>query len=321
MPKVSVIIPVYNGGDYVSTSSSSVLNQTLYDLELILVDDGSDPETAHLCDVIAESDDRVVVVHKANGGISSARNQGIMIARGEYIAFLDQDDSILPEMYDTLYSKAADGYDVVISDFNLVYADRIEYYQTFEVHDKYTDTYKDMLQHGFGGNIWNMIIRREIVIENGISFPEHLRHGEDTYFSWRLFLCTEKVSKVNHAFYQYNLNNPNQVSNHLDERFNECCRANIDEFIAYLRLNGKYHFYKDEIDGLILQTKTDLVIDSKYFHIFNEWHKETNSKIIGCRCLGYKMKIQMLLVSFKMYYLADLTSRLYFRQRVKQSAY
>ena len=77
MPIVSVIIPVYNAGEYLKKSAGSVLNQTLHDLELILVDDGSETQTATLCDQIAKQDKRVKVIHKVNGGISSARNRGL----------------------------------------------------------------------------------------------------------------------------------------------------------------------------------------------------------------------------------------------------
>lgn len=321
MPLVSVIIPVYNGGEYVRRSSGSVLSQTLRNLELILVDDGSKSDTAQLCDDIAATDSRVHVIHKENGGISSARNVGIEHASGEFVAFVDQDDWVLPDMYDSLYEETRGIYDVVISDFNLVYPDKTVLYKTFDIHETHEETYRDMLRHGYGGNIWNMIIRRKVIDENGIRFPEHLRHGEDTYFSWRLFLSTDKVFKVGRAFYQYNLSNPDQVSNHLDERFNECCRANIDEFIDHLQVKGKYQRFESDIIRLILQTKTDLVFDSKNFSVFNSWHKEANWKILTCDCLGYKMKIQMLLVSLHMYRLASIVLRFYANNKKVTSAY
>ena len=94
MPKVSVIVPVYNAEKYLQECVDSILRQTLADLELILVDDGSTDTSPALCDRYAEQDLRVRVIHQANAGSSAARNRGIEVATGEWIAFVDSDDFI-----------------------------------------------------------------------------------------------------------------------------------------------------------------------------------------------------------------------------------
>lgn len=108
MPKVSVIVPVYNAEKYLQECVDSILRQTLTDLELILVDDGSTDTSPALCDRYAEQDARVKVIHKPNGRAASARNAGIRAASGGYVAFVDSDDWVSPEMYEKMLDTDAD---------------------------------------------------------------------------------------------------------------------------------------------------------------------------------------------------------------------
>ena len=104
MPKVSIIVPVYNVENYLRRCVDSILNQTFSDFELILVDDGSPDNCGVVCDEYEKKDKRIKVIHKENGGLSDARNAGIDIARGEYLGFVDSDDWIHPQMFEILYN-------------------------------------------------------------------------------------------------------------------------------------------------------------------------------------------------------------------------
>lgn len=115
-PKVSVIIPVYNAQDFLDDTIKSVLNQTFKDFELLLVDDGSKDCSPEICDKYAVKDPRVKVFHKPNGGVSSARNLGLDNAKGEFIAFADNDDRMFPEFLETMTGNIA-GYDLMLSSF------------------------------------------------------------------------------------------------------------------------------------------------------------------------------------------------------------
>ena len=108
MPKVSIIVPVYNAEKYLQECVESVLCQTLSDIELILVDDGSTDSSPTLCDQYAAQDRRVKVIHKPNGRAASARNAGLRAASGEYVAFVDADDWISPDMYEKMLQTNAD---------------------------------------------------------------------------------------------------------------------------------------------------------------------------------------------------------------------
>ena len=103
MPKISVIVPVYNVEKYLRKCIESILNQTFREFELILVDDGSTDSSGKICDEYALKDSRIKVIHKENGGASSARNAGLDVAKGEYIGFVDSDDWIEMDMYGELY--------------------------------------------------------------------------------------------------------------------------------------------------------------------------------------------------------------------------
>ena len=105
-PSLSIVVPVYNTEKYLRRCMDSIMNQTLKDIEIIIVDDGSKEECAILCDEISKTDSRIKVVHKENGGLGFARNTGLEAASGEYIGFVDSDDYIEPKMYETLYNAA-----------------------------------------------------------------------------------------------------------------------------------------------------------------------------------------------------------------------
>lgn len=105
MPEISIIVPVYKVEKYLTKCVDSILRQTFHDFELILVDDGSPDNCGKICDDYAKKDSRIIVIHKENGGLSSARNAGIDIAKGYYIGFVDSDDYIAEDMYETLYNN------------------------------------------------------------------------------------------------------------------------------------------------------------------------------------------------------------------------
>ena len=120
----SIIIPVYDSEKYLFRCIDSVLNQTRSDFELILIDDGSKDQSTDICKQYAKKDDRVKYIRQENAGVSAARNKGISIASGDYIGFVDSDDEICPDMYETLLREAEKyGTDIVICDAVTVYSD------------------------------------------------------------------------------------------------------------------------------------------------------------------------------------------------------
>ena len=133
MPSVSIIVPVYNAEKTIERCVNSILNQTYKDFELLLLDDGSTDGSGMICDDYAKRDVRVRVCHKENSGVSDTRNQGIDMAEGEYLQFVDSDDWIIPEATGFFFRAAAEhGCDMVIGDFYRVIGERVAQKGTIE---------------------------------------------------------------------------------------------------------------------------------------------------------------------------------------------
>ena len=128
MPKISIIVPVYNVEQYINRCIDSLLGQTLKDIEIILVDDGSPDQCPQICDEYARKDSRIKVIHKKNNGLGYARNSGLELATGEYIAFVDSDDYVNINMYEKLYNETINNnFDIVYCGFIVENKDKSTY--------------------------------------------------------------------------------------------------------------------------------------------------------------------------------------------------
>ena len=199
--KVSVIIPVYRVENYLERAVDSVLAQTLRELEIILVDDGSDDTSPQICDRYArEYPDRIQVIHKENEGLGLARNTGVRAASGEYIAFLDSDDSVSAEMYESLYQKAVqDDADIVMCDVQIIYVEE----NKTSVSVSYPEEEIDLSDYIANGNnitySVNKLFRKRILEEN----PYRKMLFEDISLIPALVTQCRKIGYVPEPFYQY----------------------------------------------------------------------------------------------------------------------
>lgn len=194
MPKVSVIVPVYNAEKYLQECVESVLGQTLSDIELILVDDGSTDGSPALCDQYAAKDVRVRVIHQKNAGAAAARNHGLGIAQGEYVAFVDSDDWIDADMYERMVAAAeTNEIELVICDC-LKESDKGSYLYTHELPPGAYDLERmrsvyypqllmpDTVEYPVTISNWLLLIRHTVITENHLSFPIGMRFSEDLLF-------------------------------------------------------------------------------------------------------------------------------------------
>ena len=178
MPKVSVIVPVYNVGKYLQQCLDSILVQTLQDIEVICVDDGSTDSSGKILDQYVLEDKRVKALHRKNAGYGAAMNAGLDAAQGEYIGIVESDDCIKAEMYQTLYDAAIkDNLDVVKSDA-IYWMESVGYLK--EIHYQWLDNYYDRILYDedrniffdFYMNIWTGIYKKTFLMENKIRFHE-----------------------------------------------------------------------------------------------------------------------------------------------------
>lgn len=217
--KVSVVVPVYNREKYLRQCVNSIVSQTLKEIEIILVDDGSTDSSPAICDEYAARDSRVKVIHKQNAGMGAAYNTGMAAAKGEYIGFVEADDWIEPEMYKELYYKAVEeDVDMVKSLFT-----RVDGAKKF-----LTNQYGNHLFNQRLGNLsvtapelvfghystWSAIYRRDFIVRYKIQYPE--RPGataQDVDFAWRIFTQLQSCYLVPKSYYNYRIDVPDSSSN------------------------------------------------------------------------------------------------------------
>ena len=202
---ISVIVPVYNVAQYLEKSIASIQQQTYQNLEIILVDDGSTDESGRLCEQIAEQDERVLVYHKDNEGLSQARNDGLKQAHGDYVIFIDSDDYIHPEMIASLYQQLVnEDADVSSCGVMNVYANS-ESPQTEKQDDYFvceTETFlrEYLIGEKIPGTICNKLIKKEIAIQ--LTFPKGLIY-EDAYYHFDLIKVAKKYVVNTKPYYYY----------------------------------------------------------------------------------------------------------------------
>lgn len=209
-PKLSIIIPVYNIENYLARCLDSILNQTFTDFEVIIVDDGTKDNSGIIADLYSEKDNRIKVIHKENGGVSTARFEGIKIAKGEYIGFVDGDDMIDPDMYSILIANA-EKYNADISHcgYKMVFPDgRIDYYYNtnkFVVQDNQNGL-TDLLKGEFiEPGLWNKVYKTDFVknvVLNKI-MDSSIRINEDLLMNYYLFKQANKSVFIDKCLYHY----------------------------------------------------------------------------------------------------------------------
>lgn len=214
MPQISIIVPVYKVEKYINRCVDSILTQTFTDFELILVDDGSPDNCPAVCDKYANQDNRVKVIHKKNGGVSSARNSALDIAQGEYITFCDGDDYYLEDWLLELYSAAKkNSTDITMGNFIEVTENGTEISRSHKKTGKWTVESKseknrffinNILFKGNGWAIWSALFRRTVIDRYHIRFCESCEnYAEDLAFMLDCTLYASRVCYINAVGYCY----------------------------------------------------------------------------------------------------------------------
>ena len=218
-PKVSVILPVYNVGKYLRQSLDSLINQTLKDIEIICVNDGSTDDSYEILEEYKAKDARIKVIHKENKGTGAARNDGLRIAQGECIGFVDPDDWVKPNMFECLYGLIKeknldiamcmpDGYD----EKNAINAP-FPYFvdANFEnIIDDRTFNWRDLSPFSYPMCVWNKLYTKELFDKNNIDFAEGLDF-EDHKVIFGTLLTAEKIFFIREKLYVYRFNREGSV--------------------------------------------------------------------------------------------------------------
>lgn len=281
--KVSVIVAAYNIEDYIVRCLESISFQTLKELEVIVVNDGSIDSTPAKVQQFITIDSRIILINQDNKGSIEARKTGLNQARGKYILFVDGDDWLELESLEMLYDNAEKNN----SDIVLCSAFRVDKEQKLEIDtfsmDLSDDSLMDFLIYKIRPELWFKFIKREYIWNNDIEFPQNISFAEDLATGCSLFMYTPRISTVNYPLYNYYIRQTS-VTNTINERVME-----INDAFSFIKekltSKGIYEKYRDAFEASI------------YLHIFSTWtltyaqHERVYSKLLYRRYKKYNINI------------------------------
>lgn len=254
--EVSILLPVYNAGQYLKPAVDSVLNQSFKEFELFLIDDGSSDGSSELCDQYALKDKRVQVIHQKNEGICCARNNAIKQAKGKYIAFCDHDDLFLPGMLEKLvFIAEKNDCDIVkcCCEERYIESDKVYYRRIIGPEkdivykkEKLGDAFLFKYTNGYMGYIWDGIYKKEAFIKSGFFNPKMKFGYEDEEIQFRLFRSINSIAFVKDVFYVHNIRRTFSTSQKYDNNKIESMLWTVEEAIKsvqYLKLDNKHIEY------------------------------------------------------------------------------
>lgn len=315
---VSIIVPIYNVEQYLEKCIDSIINQTLKDIEIILVDDGSPDNCGQICDEYAKKDNRIKVIHKENGGLSSARNAGLKIATGEYIGFIDSDDYIELNMYEELYNIAKENnIDIVSCNYNRIAKEirKSEIYLPANkviIKNEINDLIKKSNYNKMLWYVWKALYKREIIEK--INFIEK-PIIEDTPFNLEAYLKSNSIYHLDKPLYNY-IHRENSImcepykkdlilklNNQYIEKLNIYKKYNLSGYEEDLYLNNMCHLMPMILDN-VKNHKVSLKDKIKeYKYIRNCQFVIDTFNNISVFEIKTKVKYLVLLLKFRLYFI------------------
>lgn len=307
---VSVIIPVYNVEKYLSRCLDSVICQTYSDLEILLINDGSTDESGKICDEYAKKDRRIRVIHKKNGGVSSARNIGLRHATGEYVGFIDSDDYISPHMYqclvDNIEKEKADisivGFlnEESLNDFVPYWAQK-----EYRMFSKSEQIDKLLTNTFYTCSCCDKIIKRSLLVD--LYFDEKIKQYEDLLFLYQAMKRSEKAVFTSEAYYYYCTNQGSASTVAFNDSMmaivdvSEKILEDIEEEMSDLISCAKREFVRNNIMCAINAVKSDYrnVISIK--RIQNNIKKYLGDYLKSDASKGYKLNAVLIATNWKVF--------------------
>lgn len=234
---ISVIVPIYNAENFLEKLIENLINQTYKNIEIILVNDGSTDESLNICNELHRKDNRIKIIDKKNGGVSSARNKGIEVSKGEYITFVDSDDNIEEDYIKKMVENIEDEDCLVKCNYK------------YKLKEKKLDRdryLKKIISGEILGVCWGYLFKKELL--EGIYFDENTSYMEDTIFVVQYLLKVKKVNIINNNLYRYNYNTESLT----------VMKSNIEN-----KIDG-YLYSIDEITKILIQKNMYSPIYKKY---------------------------------------------------------
>ena len=289
MSTVSIIVPVYKVEDYIRECLDSILAQTYPYFELILVDDGSPDNCGRICDDYAKGDNRIKVVHKVNGGISSARNAGLEVAKGEWIMHVDGDDWIEPDMIESLIEAAqVTGADLVFGDF-MKYGPSAGYNKLPTWGSDKKKSMSNYLAYTMT-TIWGSIAKRSLYADHSLKSPEGISYCEDFHLIVRLCHFAKKVVNVHRPFYHYRYR-PTSIMSNMSRKTEADEQWACQDTIRFFKEQGVYEDYRKVMSWRVLKSAQELLLDPADHKRFMELFNDGREFIFSCPFVNRKIKM------------------------------
>ena len=282
MKTLSVIVPVYNVEAFLPDCLDSILGQTGFEMEILLVDDGSSDGSGAICDEYGRQDSRVRVLHLSNGGVSNARNTGIAHATGEFIVFVDSDDTLVPNAYQTCadYLSEHAEPDCLIFGYNVIKNGQIRPvipHAGNYVKETFGSAYTELLLPFLINSPVNKIYRKNVLTSSGAIFPSEMALGEDLLFNNRYLRHCRRISVLDRALYNYfHRDNGSLTTRYHADLFHVYCRhyESIRETLAFFgmsaidpRISALFYGYAKEAVNMTGHPKCPLSLCGKYREI------------------------------------------------------
>lgn len=283
-PKVSILIPVYKAEKYISKCLETVLGQTYQHLEIVIVDDASPDNSMAIIDNLIQKTERKfdIKIHhnEKNQGIATVRNMLLNNATGDYILFVDSDDYIESDAVESLVNIATKtNCDIVKSSYYEVKGEQVRTINQKPWNDK-TDLLKQHIKAWDSIEaMWQLFIRRSMIEKHHIRFAEGVNASEDHLMMIKLYFYADSITDSNKPIYYYRIDNEQSVTHVNPKAFHDSMYKGMDNAISFLKDNGVYETYRDEVLTRTFLTKQTFLLNKKNrdIDLFVNTHSECNS--------------------------------------------
>lgn len=319
MELVSIVVPIYGVEEYLNKCIKSLINQTYRNLEIILVDDGSPDRCGQMCDGFAKEDDRVRVIHKANGGLSDARNTGAKQASGKYLIFIDSDDYVDNKLVEkAVFTAEKHKADMVIFDFTAVEEGR------FELRTSGIPAYKLLQLEEEPGLLlmppaaWSRLFNREFYLKANHPFPIG-KYYEDLGTTPKFLLEASRIVYLKESLYFYNIrSNSIMKSSNFERNYKDMVWI-LNDILHFFKERNQFQKYKKELEYLVFasgyfEPSREIVLKDRrspylkkirtyMYNTFPEFHQN-----VYVKQLGKKNKFHLFILDIRQYWLMCLLS-------------
>lgn len=243
MKKLTIIVPVFNGEHYVERCIKSLINSSLLNIEIILVNDGSTDKTGQLCCKYADIDKRILYYEIANSGVAHARNFGMEHSTGDYVVFVDSDDAVADGYIDFLYDFAGSadfimtGYSTIDINDKRIVAEFANCNCAFDMHD-FCRKIPNWFSPPYLLSPWGKIFRRDLLVNNNICFPEDMNYGEDVIFVMDYLKTCKSIRCLNNPGYLYSVGSANALTGKFNELSIDYDVIGVKRLEQLLRMNN-----------------------------------------------------------------------------------